>query len=535
MLRPGTISKIGEHFENSPFSDEMENAFLEFFPKAKGTSPKNPFELREEDEGTFNEWLIFDFKLSNGETPLLYFVRTGMNGFSEDEKAIYRALTKTTYGVFEIIAVKIGKEMMVRQVGDEQIYNVKECMGTIGARKGMYIIARLCFMINQYEFVGSSIHALPFSIDKRTENGFADFAKDLNPKKAQEIFERTEHFENRETVKSYVEELPSPKDAEALLRKAFKKYGVDRYVTVEQIRAWANSVGVHDEYYQARINLIFGLLEDREMEDVESQNAFDEILPAINSFHNSLPIKSLGGKSPNEARAEQKRKNEEPDFSLSITKQGEWNSFYNKGISAFQKDNIAEALENFEKTFKGLLEERTTFREAFRVFGNAGVSNLVLGNEYAGRRFLEMALDLNSHYDFAENQLARYKAGEYNDAICQALYERIDDEEAKKNKSRKKLHNLRISVLAKLFEIDMRKKKRRRTSMHVADKAEIKEFESGFGYEYFNFLKRFGIDFNHPLSEPTTLTMLRKGGGKIGGNEICPCGSGKKYKKCHGG
>lgn len=29
--------------------------------------------------------------------------------------------------------------------------------------------------------------------------------------------------------------------------------------------------------------------------------------------------------------------------------------------------------------------------------------------------------------------------------------------------------------------------------------------------------------------------VLRQEHGKIGRNEKCPCGSGKKYKKCHGG
>jgi preprotein translocase subunit SecA len=27
---------------------------------------------------------------------------------------------------------------------------------------------------------------------------------------------------------------------------------------------------------------------------------------------------------------------------------------------------------------------------------------------------------------------------------------------------------------------------------------------------------------------------IKSGGTKLGRNDLCPCGSGKKYKKCHG-
>jgi preprotein translocase subunit SecA len=34
--------------------------------------------------------------------------------------------------------------------------------------------------------------------------------------------------------------------------------------------------------------------------------------------------------------------------------------------------------------------------------------------------------------------------------------------------------------------------------------------------------------------EETTVQTVRRSGKKIGRNDPCPCGSGKKYKKCHG-
>jgi hypothetical protein len=51
-------------------------------------------------------------------------------------------------------------------------------------------------------------------------------------------------------------------------------------------------------------------------------------------------------------------------------------------------------------------------------------------------------------------------------------------------------------------------------------------------------LRRFGPppQWQPPIGAPTTLEGLRRMGRprKVGRNEPCPCGSGKKYKKCHG-
>jgi preprotein translocase subunit SecA len=37
-----------------------------------------------------------------------------------------------------------------------------------------------------------------------------------------------------------------------------------------------------------------------------------------------------------------------------------------------------------------------------------------------------------------------------------------------------------------------------------------------------------------PAGEPAKVETVRRDGDKVGRNDPCPCGSGKKYKKCHG-
>ncbi|MBT7064728.1 MAG: hypothetical protein HN919_00350, partial [Verrucomicrobia bacterium] len=37
-----------------------------------------------------------------------------------------------------------------------------------------------------------------------------------------------------------------------------------------------------------------------------------------------------------------------------------------------------------------------------------------------------------------------------------------------------------------------------------------------------------------PGAMPGTPTTVQRDEGKVGRNDPCPCGSGKKFKKCHG-
>ena len=43
-----------------------------------------------------------------------------------------------------------------------------------------------------------------------------------------------------------------------------------------------------------------------------------------------------------------------------------------------------------------------------------------------------------------------------------------------------------------------------------------------------------GVTTSSAKSDGTTHRQVQRVGDKIGRNEACPCGSGKKYKRCHG-
>jgi preprotein translocase subunit SecA len=46
--------------------------------------------------------------------------------------------------------------------------------------------------------------------------------------------------------------------------------------------------------------------------------------------------------------------------------------------------------------------------------------------------------------------------------------------------------------------------------------------------------QRMTLTHGHEHAQPQKIETVRRDGDKVGRNDQCPCGSGKKYKKCHG-
>ena len=67
---------------------------------------KEEYVLLERERGLFLNWLIFDFKLKNGKTPIAYFV--DKNPYEADSATVdlYQQLLNSHFGIFEIIAIE---------------------------------------------------------------------------------------------------------------------------------------------------------------------------------------------------------------------------------------------------------------------------------------------------------------------------------------------------------------------------------------------------------------------------------------------
>jgi preprotein translocase subunit SecA len=81
--------------------------------------------------------------------------------------------------------------------------------------------------------------------------------------------------------------------------------------------------------------------------------------------------------------------------------------------------------------------------------------------------------------------------------------------------------NINRNVCQKLFHIQVRREESETAAQNLEKKRPRKVIESGGGTAA-------------PASAPEEPQPMRRAEPKVGRNDPCPCGSGKKYKKCHG-
>jgi preprotein translocase subunit SecA len=85
--------------------------------------------------------------------------------------------------------------------------------------------------------------------------------------------------------------------------------------------------------------------------------------------------------------------------------------------------------------------------------------------------------------------------------------------------------NISRNVCEKLFHIQVRREESESTAQHLAEAKQKprKVIESGGGTAQ-----------AQPAQASEEPQPVRRAEPKVGRNDPCPCGSGKKYKKCHG-
>ena len=361
------------------------------------------------------------------------------------------------------------------------------------------------------------------------------------------LFKNKETREDFASPEQYGISSPAPAlpDAEAELAGVLRLYDIEKYVSIDHIRTWLEMLDVDDHDYMAPFAILMGLA--AEWKDA-SRETTEDVIGAVRTFCNSLPRKKLNDNSPEEAFAHRGMENKAPHFRNSLIEFGRWVPHYDTALA--QLHAVGEekaALDEFRMIFRLLLEEHTTTRHVFRMFANAAIACFAMGDEYGGVRLLKIASEINPHYDFAKDQLKRYESGECDDLIIDGIMRQTKD--SKKDEgadaTMKVLKRRRTNVgvtyfraMASLFgRFDDTKTRiplaQIPRSKHE-ERNERKRFEAEPWHAYYLFLKKFDINFNHPLEEPSEVTFHRSDGMKIGRNDPCPCGSGKKYKKCHG-
>lgn len=409
-MKHGMIPSLLDYYYSGPiFAREISRALDEFFGyRVQETGYLN---IENEDVmGLFNEWLVYDFKMTNDRTLLEDFCHNNPLDLPKDELEGYRDLMENTYGMYEILQVTWHEGMTFRDLQTEKEYWVKEKMGTEQARKGQIIFARVGKVAEHWEMIGSNGPVLPIKIGKGVRRYFSEAKDKFTPKKAYEIFYKKDG-EEKDPVRNAEKD---PVKAGEAFQHALEEIKLDGFIRAETVKKWIENSDRKESPAHC-LDLMYGLLDKEQNYDEEDING---LIAAFNDFHNSIPQKQLGGKSPNELKAGQKE--EDADWRMEISAVGnkEWMKHQEKAFAYFKKNDPEKALESYNRCFESLLSEKTTEREIYRIFANKALAHFQLGDEEEGVTLLEMALKLNPNYDFARSTMERYREGKFAEIIA---------------------------------------------------------------------------------------------------------------------
>lgn len=443
---------------------------------------KPEMEINNIQNGILNEWLLFDFKLKNGKTLLEDFYQRHQREFSDEELKLYGDLIATNYfALFEAKAVRWDDGLTIYDLRSGLIYNVKEKSATHSLKPGNIFYGRVARVGDHWELVGADSVHLP--IVQLGEELKAIFAKDKKSASMKEIFDLAGDSDRKEKVFEEVR----PEKAFDVLAKLLKTSKIDQYVSAGIILQWCERFSGHNGMMEI-MSLFFGLARDN-----LSPSDLEKFPQTIMDVYNTTRQDKLKGLPQQEVF----RNQEDPEFIINtITLGGEkWWKELECAHKLMHQERYSQAVESWNKVFSLLREEHMVTPDIYRLYANKAVCHFVCGEELEGKKMLELALKLNPNYDFAQLQKKRYESGEYNEMMLYGALKAV----AGQIKNHKRL---------------------------------MKKKEPDSAVEYYNYVVSLGINFT--TKNLTTSTITTFGGRKVRRNDSCPCGSGLKYKKCHG-
>lgn len=190
MLPRGSITKVYEYYFTTPrYNNEIMRAMREFFDRPD-LDRDGSLETNEKSEGLFNEWFLYDFELSSGNTVLADFVASNPLELSEAEMTLYHDLLETnTYGVFEVKKVDINNSLTLKNLQTRRTTDVREQKLTHQVTPGDIFFGRIGKVNDHYELIGADTFSLR-EVDETTKKSFLGIKFKLTPKIAHEIWKR---------------------------------------------------------------------------------------------------------------------------------------------------------------------------------------------------------------------------------------------------------------------------------------------------------------------------------------------------------
>ncbi|MGB9722186.1 MAG: hypothetical protein ACPL28_12000 [bacterium] len=417
-MRLGTIKRLLNYYFASPqYFDEILRALKSFFGNDVPPIEGGEIKFRNEEENAlFNEWFVYDFKLSNGKTPLENFYERNPYNLKNDELQIYKDLQENVYSYFKVIKKILGTGLVMEDVMTGRIYEVKEYSLTFEVYEGQSFPTRVGRVEDHYEIVGGNIYVMPVKLSPELELSIKKSKEKWNPKMIWE-----DYIKNRKTRPS-LDEYPTFAQAEKDLDDALKKYDLDKFVSVSLIKDW-----IYNEILNINkiAPLILSLLIP---EHPRYHEAIDECTKKLRRFNNVCPQKKFGGKSPFDMMKESQKKGVLPDFRFEVRRLDfpEIHKKYHEFIECLSKKrDYKKGLRKINEIFKFMLENKIAHPEIYRLYANKATCHLALDNFEKGKFFLKIATKLNPYYNFPQRQLQKLEdIGYYFEVYVDGYIER---------------------------------------------------------------------------------------------------------------
>ncbi len=212
-------------------------------------------------------------------------------------------------------------------------------------------------------------------------------------------------------------------DIENTLRDILTTCGIGGMVDPSSIVRWMTDLDEKGRY--PYLTMIAGLVDE---ETIQREDIMADLMQTMIRLRHITPCPFLDGATPDEAQ--QKRGHGDPDsfldHEIDIPPRAWWDT-YQDALTHMHKERYSKAAKLFDTTFSLLENTRTTWREIYRVFCNAGVTYLLNGDAVRGAMCLEMAAALNPKYGFGVEQLQKYRDGDFDALIELGMVRKIGE------------------------------------------------------------------------------------------------------------
>jgi|GEM_PF-967337 len=109
----------------------------------------------EADFGAYLEWLIHDFRLATGQTPIARFLAERGHSLPAQERAILEEWQDAVVGLHEVIDLEPGKSLTLRDVFTGETFQVREVRGSLSAARWDLLSNRVIRVQGERQLSGS--------------------------------------------------------------------------------------------------------------------------------------------------------------------------------------------------------------------------------------------------------------------------------------------------------------------------------------------------------------------------------------------